>query len=220
MPAVKKAAKKDAAKKDAAAERIEVLVPRFRQDVIPLVSISPLLCHHFPDETKREMVEERIRKDAGKKNPPKKKEALSIEEQFARACYPLDLEAPETDGRYGFPANAFRLACGTAGPQVGIPMTRARQMFLPLAAEIPLRCSMVKERIDNVGGRYGKPSAACVRAEFFDWSMDLPLEWDEDVTNLSSITSLLERAGRYIGVGAWRPERNGLHGRFRVATEE
>ncbi len=225
--ATKKAATKKSSAEEAvktleglpAKERIDVAMPKYKEARIPIVGLTPLLTHCFNDETKLAIIMEQIRKAEGKKAPPKQKASKSIEQQASEACYVIDPDAPETDGRYGFPANAFRLACGTAAGPLGIKLPQARQLFLPLAfGAVPLRCSMRKDRIDNVGGNYKDPTA-CVRSEFFDWSLDLFIEWDSDIASLSTIVSLLERAGRAVGVGAWRPACNGLHGRFRVGIE-
>ena len=203
--------------KKVAAKQVEVMAPNYQQAVIPVVGLTPLLCHNMTQEAKLSIVLDRQQKEEGATKGKKKKAAKSIEEQFADSCYIIDPDAEEHDGKYGFPTSGFRLACVQAARTTDMPMTQARLAFLPLVEMVPIKFSEVRIRIDKVGGTTpGKPSTACVRAEFHDWSLDLPVEFDADNTSLEVIVNLLQRAGRCIGVGAWRPACGGLHGRFRV----
>ena len=197
--------------------RIEIVAPRYEEVTIPIVGLTPLLCHNMPEAVKLQMVLDREQKERGATKGKKRKEAKSIEQQFADACYIANPDAPATNGRYGFPTSGFRLACKDAARTTDMAMTLAKLTFLPLVELVPIHCCEVRTRIDKVGGTTpGKPSTACVRAEFHGWSVDLPIEYDADFTSLEVIVNLLQRAGRCIGVGAWRPACGGLHGRFRV----
>jgi len=201
-------------------KQLTVQAPNYERATIGIVGITPLLTHNMPEETKLNIVLDRIDKEAGATKGKKTKEAKSIDQQFQEALYIVDPEAPETDGRYGFPANAFRLACKDAARTTSMKMTEAKLAFLPLVELVPIKCREVRPRIDKVGGvTPNKPSTACVRAEFIDWSMDLPIEYDADFAKLEVILNLLQRAGRCIGIGAWRPACGGLKGQFTIASE-
>jgi len=199
-------------------KRIEIQPPNYQQVIIPIVGLTPLLCHNMTEEAKLAIVLDRQQKEVGATKGKKKKAAKGIAEQFADACYIFDAHVPEGEqGRYGFPTSGFRLACKEAARTTDMAMTQAKLTFLPLAEMVVLKFSAVNARIDKVGGTTpGKPSTACVRAEFSDWSLDLPVEFDADFTSLEVIVNLLQRAGRVIGVGAWRPACGGLKGRFKV----
>ena len=54
------------------------------------------------------------------------------------------------------------------------------------------------------------------RPEFPEWSATLNIEYDDDNITSDAIASLLYRAGMSVGVGDWRPERNGDFGRFEI----
>lgn len=51
-----------------------------------------------------------------------------------------------------------------------------------------------------------------VRPIFNDWSVVIPLDFDEDVIDKETILQAWMRAGHVVGMGDWRPQ----HGRFSV----
>lgn len=57
------------------------------------------------------------------------------------------------------------------------------------------------------------------RAEYREWSAVLSIQYDAAFISLSEITNLIQFAGIAIGVGEWRPERNGPFGCFKVDDE-
>uniref|UniRef100_A0A6M3J2F4 Uncharacterized protein n=1 Tax=viral metagenome TaxID=1070528 RepID=A0A6M3J2F4_9ZZZZ len=206
------------AKKKANTEEqvVEAKAPDYREVIIPIVGITPLLCHRLTEEAKMEMLLERHQKMAGATGGKKSPKVVTIDDEFNDACYPM----PSDDGtpKFGFPTSAFRLAVREAARMTKLPMTQARLTFIPLEEIVEIRYDEVRARVDKVGGTTpGKPSTCVTRAEFTNWSCDLPIEYDADFASINVIINLLQRAGRMIGVGAWRPERNGLHGRFKIA---
>lgn len=49
------------------------------------------------------------------------------------------------------------------------------------------------------------------------WSLEIPLEVDRDIlVHLEPLTELLNAAGKYPGVGDYRPGKGGTFGRFRA----
>lgn len=54
------------------------------------------------------------------------------------------------------------------------------------------------------------------RYEYLNWKARLVLEFDENTISTATVVDLLNRAGR-VGVGEWRPERDGTFGTFRVS---
>lgn len=53
------------------------------------------------------------------------------------------------------------------------------------------------------------------RPQFVDWKARLLIEYSDTFLQPQSVIDLLHRAGS-VGVGEWRPERNGTHGTFDV----
>ena len=57
------------------------------------------------------------------------------------------------------------------------------------------------------------------RGEFADWHARLLVRYNANVLSESQILNLINVAGFAVGVGEWRPERDGMNGMFHVATE-
>ena len=57
------------------------------------------------------------------------------------------------------------------------------------------------------------------RPEFKEWSVTLPLRYNADKISLDQIVNMFNLAGFGVGVGEWRPEKDGTHGMFHVQTE-
>ena len=55
------------------------------------------------------------------------------------------------------------------------------------------------------------------RGEFRQWAVDLPLRFNAAALSLEQIVALFHVAGFSVGVGEWRPEKNGQYGTFEVA---
>ena len=53
------------------------------------------------------------------------------------------------------------------------------------------------------------------RAKFdLPWSIDCTIDADDELIDTTMLLSWLTIAGRRIGLGDWRPEKSGVHGRF------
>jgi hypothetical protein len=57
------------------------------------------------------------------------------------------------------------------------------------------------------------------RPEFPTWRIPATLRFNADVISAEQLANLLNVAGFGVGIGEWRPEKNGQYGRFHVATE-
>lgn len=194
-------------------EILTIKEPDYRRTVLGIEGVTPLLCDRMSQETIDGMVET-------KENSTKAKKERDRMFEFEQSCYILDSDAPEdAPGKYGFPASGFRLAAKDAARMTNIKMTEANQAFIPTVEMVPLLFGKRRLRIDRVGGNTTPRTTAVVRAEFVDWSCQLPIEWDNDFLTLKQICNLLSRAGRSVGIGAWRVIKHGLHGQFRIASE-
>jgi len=54
------------------------------------------------------------------------------------------------------------------------------------------------------------------RPEVWPWACDLALDIDTDLIDVNIITEVLNFAGRIAGVGDYRPQRGGPHGKYNV----
>ena len=57
------------------------------------------------------------------------------------------------------------------------------------------------------------------RAEYQNWSMDMILEYNADgELTLEQIVNVINAGGYSVGIGEWRPEKDGNFGRYHIAT--
>ena len=54
------------------------------------------------------------------------------------------------------------------------------------------------------------------RALFPEWSLTFTLSCDPELVDATLVEKWVELGGRRMGLGDWRPERSGVHGRFTV----
>lgn len=182
---------------------------------IPIIGTSPLLTHNFSQKAKRQMLEAQ----QGKK---KIKELRDPQSEYRGSLYYLD----RGDGveRYGFPAAGFKKAMVGASRFYGkdLKMTEIRQFVFihgevtpadPQGlVEIEGEPSM-REDIVRLSG-IGRTADLRYRAQFVDWRATLEVTFVTSAFSLDSVVSLIDAAGLGVGVGEWRPEKNGDFGCF------
>ena len=173
---------------------------------IALVGDSPLIVHAWSDKAKRMMLDKQM-----KKAKPVK-EAKDPEEQYRDSLYVVG------DG-YGFPAVAFKSAAVSACRFVSnIKMTEARGAFhivgdmVAITGEPTMREDMVRIGMGVADIRY--------RGEFRAWSCQLTIRFNTSVLSPEQIVNLFNQAGFGVGIGEWRPERDGSFGMFHVHARE
>ena len=68
--------------------------------------------------------------------------------------------------------------------------------------------------------KVGQSRVVRTRAMFKDWRIVAEIECLDDLVDRAALTRWLEAAGRLIGLGDWRPDTSGIHGRFSVESVE
>lgn len=174
---------------------------------VRLIGDAPLICHAWSHKAKAMMLAKQM-----KKAKPGK-EAKSPEQDFHDSLY------PHPGGGYGFPAIAFKAAAINACRFVdGIKMTEVRGAFHVVGGDLVQIDGEPSPREDMV--RIGMGTADIrYRGEFKRWSADLPIRFNAGALSAEQVINLFNVAGFGVGVGEWRPERNGQFGLFHVATE-
>lgn len=174
---------------------------------IRLVGDSPLICHAWSEKAKRQMLDRQM------KRAKTAKEAKDPEADYLGSLYPMP-----SGGGYGFPAIAFKAAAVDACSHVdGITKVEARGAFhingelLKIDGKPSPREDMVRIAMGTADIRY--------RGQFEKWSVDLPVRFNAGVLSAEQIVHLFSIAGFAIGVGEWRPQRDGMFGLFHVATD-
>ena len=180
-----------------------IVLPKMdlRQLEVRLVGDSPLICHAWSVKAKKEMLDKQM------KRAKSAKEAKDPERDYRDSLYPL------ASGGYGFPAVAFKSAAVDACSHVdGVTKVEARGAFhivgerIRLEGEPNMREDMVRIGMGTADLRY--------RGEFREWACSLSIRYNAAVISDEQIVNLFNTAGFAIGVGEWRPQRDGSYGMF------
>lgn len=173
--------------------------------LIRLVGDSELITHAWSEKAKKEMLDKQMGKAKSKKEP--KDPQRDYEEAFYRL----------PDGTPAFPAIAFKAAIVSAARQVdGLTMTFLRGAFhingefVTIEGEPHMREDMVKIGMGTADLRY--------RPGFPQWATTIPLRLNTRALTLEQLVHLINQAGFSVGVGEWRPEKNGSMGMFHVES--
>lgn len=114
------------------------------------------------------------------------------------------------------PPTAFKKAMLTAAMQVkGLKKTSLRSMVFVEGGSIPITYSRMEPRMDMTRtSGMGRTPDVRFRPEFQDWKARLILLFSDQIP-VQTVVDLLNRAGN-VGIGEWRPEKDGTHGTFGV----
>jgi len=190
---------------------------------VTIIGDESLIVHAWSKKAKLEMLNKQMKKaKAGK-------EAKDPVRDFRESLYPMD------GGGYGFPSVAFKAASVTAVTSAGgVTKVAARQAFHILGEGVDVegafegtkaRMNLVRvfgsePRMREDMVRIGLGTADLrYRGEFWPWYAVVSVKYNASVLSESQIMNLINTAGFGVGVGEWRPEKNGLNGLFHVAQE-
>lgn len=172
--------------------------------VITVVGDSSLISHAWADKAKRMMLEKQMKKAKSAK------EAKNPQEDFESSLY------RDEDGDFAMPAVAFKSAAVDACSHVdGVTKVEARGAFhvvgefIKIDGEPTIREDMVRIGMGTADIRY--------RGEYKKWSAKLTVRFNANVLSAEQIVNLFNTAGFAIGVGEWRPQKDGSHGMFHVS---
>lgn len=210
----KKESKKVSAKEKAKAKTKEVVLKRMdiRRARVRIIGTSPLI-HNTPSSKARNAIRD---KKGGSKT--KDREPCNPQQEAHDSAYML------SDGSYGFPVTGIKDAIREASHRdIGVPRSLISKGMFIIAQEGRLT------RIEHgLGPKVQEdvvrlPTGAMdlrYRTTFEEWAISLDIEYDADALTLEVIVNMIERAGFGVGIGDWRPQKNGLYGRFQVERGE
>lgn len=177
---------------------------------VPIIGTSPLIVHRFSEKAKRRMLDDM----QGRKTPKEPKDPIA---EYEAAFYRLRA------GGYGFPVTGFKQATVGGARFYGssVTMVNLRQSVFfrgepgddgtplaPLVGEPHMREDVVRVGRGGTDLRY--------RPQFDEWSTTLTIIYVRSMLTRSSVLSLVDAGGLGVGVGEWRPEKDGDFGTFRV----
>lgn len=192
---------------------ITIAPPQHRLLKFTIVGVAPYLCHAWSEKAK-EML--RMTAAERKKRP---KVARNPVEEAELGTYRV--KGGPSDGDYGVPAMAIKTAMiDSAHKDRGLAKTDVKKALrFKHGGIIPLRCSKPEIREDIV--RVGMNQTDIrYRNEFAEWSVEVELVFDAEILTAQDIINLANRAGFATGIGEWRPQNGGEHGRFEVDSTQ
>lgn len=178
---------------------------------VPILGTSPLLVHRFSEKAKRQMLDNM----QGRKSP---KESKDPEAEYQAAFY------RSKDGeRFGMPVIAFKLATVGGARFYGgnVTMTALKQ-FLFFRGEVGAdgqQLAMIEgePRLREDVVRVGRGGTDLrYRPEFPEWATTLDVTYVTSALTRGSVLSLIDAGGLGVGVGEWRPEKDGDFGTYQV----
>lgn len=185
---------------------IELQKPDLQEFAITIVGDSPLIMHRWSDKAKKMILDKQMKKAS------KGREARDPEKDYEESIYYRE------DRSYGFPAIGIKSAMVRAGKNMGIPMTDSRTAF-HIPEEMVCIQGTPRPREDMVRIDGGRTADIRYRAEFPDWKSSFRIVFNAAVLSAEQIVNMLEFAGFGVGIGEWRPEKNGQFGRFHVEVK-
>ena len=193
---------------------------------IKIVGDTPLIVHAWSEKAKRMMLEAQT-----KTTKTKAREARDPYDDFISSLYWITekpesnpdafAEAVQNGAKWGFPANSIKIAGNAAAYRSGWVKNQMqlrgsyfiKSEFGDLAeikGSVPImREDMVRVGMGSADLRY--------RGEFQNWFMDLTLEYNAGgEMTLEQIINVINAGGYSVGLGEWRPEKDGDFGRYHI----
>lgn len=189
-----------------------------------LIGSAPLIVHAFPEKARKQMLDKQMKQAKGGRDA----RDPYAEVEAARYIMP--------DGRDGFPAVGFKSAAVTACTSLsdvtkvaarqafrvkGIPMNAGgvldnafvRTALVPLVAHPP----SIREDVVRLAGA-SRTAEMRYRPEYGDWGVELDVVLNPQVVSIGQLASMFQAAGHGVGVGDYRPERDGDCGTFDIVS--
>lgn len=180
-----------------------------REVFIKIKGLSPIIMHRFSETQKKQMLDVmmKISQQKKKKEPQK---------DYEEAKYLT------TDGKPAIPVIAFKKAMIRASKSLGLKMIDARTSFfvlgkyseqagcevLELTGQFSMREDIVRVAKGGTDLRY--------RPQLNNWTATICIGYNNSQISFDQLVNMLNLAGYGIGVGDWRPEKDGSFGRFTV----
>jgi len=187
----------------ASSSSISILQPQERLIGLEIRGTASLIQNNFAQKS----VEQMLRKHMG----------LSVQRETKKPREVLEAATIRNlDGKVCVPPTAFKKGMLTAAMQVkGLKKTQLRTQLFVEGRSIPISYDEMTPRMDicRTSGMSRTPDVR-FRPEFTNWKARLVIAY-ADALNEQTIVDLLQRAGK-VGVGEWRPEKDGTFGTYEV----
>ena len=193
---------------------------------IRIVGDTPLIVHAWSEKAKKMMLDAQT-----KATKTKAKEARNPMDEFINSMYWLTpvpestedafVKAVKKGAKWGFPVGAIKQAANSAAYRLGwvknqMELRGAYFLKTEFGDMAQIEGSVPEMREDMV--RIGMGTADLrYRAEYKNWEMNMILQYNASGNlTIEQIINCINAGGYAVGIGEWRPERDGDFGRFHV----
>lgn len=187
----------------ASAKSIIIQQPKIQSVALEVHGTAALIQNNFSQKAMEQML--------------KKHMGLSVQRETKKPREVLEAATiRNTSGAVCLPPTAFKKGMLTASTSIKtLKKTQLRTALFVEGSSIPIKYKEMIPRMDMVrtSGMSRTPDVR-FRPEFRDWSARLVIQFS-DALSIASVVDLLNRAGS-VGVGEWRPEKDGTFGTYKV----
>lgn len=200
-------------KKHAGKGGIAIKAPNINNLIVKVVGLSPFLAHQFSPRLQAEILKGQMEGGNKRKGGKAAREPKNVEREYTESRYVNER------GQDCIPARFFKKSLINAAVFTDTSSGIIKGSVFVIGELLPLKYKnrVMRQDMARTPDISRKPLIS-VRAEYHGWECDVPVTYDEDMLPLNSLLALFRRAGYSIGVGDWRPQKSGEHGRFNVAT--
>ena len=217
-------------------EVITIKPVQIKKTAVRIVGDTPLIVHAWSDKAKQMILDAQTGKKKGKQKPKRVPAADFVEGAYWLTPKPEYSDDPTDEevieafdkaiaegARFGFPATAIKQAANSAAYRRGWVKNQAglrgawfieadENGLVEVHSDTPvIREDMVKIGMGTADLRY--------RPQFNNWYCDLTISYNASGEfDLNSIINALNAGGYCVGIGEWRPERDGIFGRFHIES--
>lgn len=221
-------------------EAIVIKMEKIEEKTVKLriVGDTPLIMHCWSEKSKKQMLDAMTGASKGKKKEPKRPVVeffcsmnwLSHQPEIPEDCTDEEAEllfekAIAEGAEFGFPAQAFKLAANSAAYRLGwvknqMGLRGAYYIRPQIGDFVVIHSDPPVMREDPVTVGMGGTDLR-YRGEFRNWYADIELSYSPAFGfSLEALVNILNAGGYACGVGEWRPERDGLYGKFHVESRK
>lgn len=199
---------------------------RLERHNLYLIGNAPLIVHAFPEKQRKAMIDKQMKTAKGGRD------ARDPYQEVEASRYVLP------DGRDGFPAVGFKASAVTACTSISdVTKVGARQAFrveglqmnaggviegaCVRTALVPLVAHphVIREDVCRLSGP-SRSAEMRYRPEYSVWGVELDIVLNPQVVSIGQLATMFQAAGHGVGIGDYRPERDGDCGTFDVVSAD
>lgn len=225
---------------------IEIVRPQFEYVCFNIVGDTPLILHAWDEKSKRMMLEKQMKTARANKHDVKVPTNDFINSMYWLTPKPEDgendeqamknfREAIENGARFGFPISGIKQSIIMGAKRAGLDVVGTEvkgAMFIEGntpdstfdIAEVLGTASdhvepIMREDMVRVGG-ISKTADIRYRAMIKDWRIPLRMKYNKNGKySLEQLLTMVDYGGFVVGLGEWRPERDGQNGMYHLEIE-